>query len=872
MLMKMKKNTLIFVSCFFILMRVHAQNSWVDKMDAPHANFYEIQKDFNESLRDDDITENSEENEESGDEVFKRWEEFVAPRVYPSGDVSLLNYTSVNYNEFLRNYKSNIANRTMAAASWKPLGPFGGIGGQQRSGRLNYFAFHPTDKNIIWAGSPAGGLWKTTDAGVNWTTSTDNLDVLGSSDLAIDPVNPLIMYLATGDADGKNARSVGVLKSIDGGNSWNATGFKPALDANIYIYRVIINPQNTNIVLAATTAGIQRTTDGGASWILVDNALSNDLEFKPGDPNTVYSGGKSFKLSLDGGVTWNNISSVTSTGLQRVSVAVTKADPSIVYVITAYDKTSPDNKYGFEGFYRSTDSGNNFTKMATSPNLLGWAAAGNDKGGQGFYTLSLGASPIKKDEVIVGGVNTWISSDGGKTWKINSHWSGSGAVFVHADHHKTDYDNSGNLYSANDGTLFRTPSTSLTSWKEISGKMNISQIYKIGTSSVTANEWVTGHQDNGSALFSGSYSGVYGGDGMDCFIDRTNDNNIFVSYVYGEFKKSTNGGASVAPCTSGMNGKKGDWLSPWKQDPVSSQRLYAGYNEMFVSNNLAGSWTSLGNPGGDATKFITEFAISKSNNKVLYVLKSTGVYKTINGGTSWMDITGNLPISPTLPNACLPTFVTINPKDENMAWLTFSGYAAGNKVFVTTDGGTTWANITGNLPNIPANCSVYQSVSASRLFIGMDVGVYYTEKNSTDWVLYNTGLPNTPVRDMEISPAAPDKIRAATFGRGVWEVDISSIVTSTDQEKAENILFNIYPNPASNNININIHLVEKSDITVDVIDMLGRTVLKVSEEKNVPQGLYIQYGNTSILSNGVYSVRVISNGKASVKLLNVIHN
>ncbi|MEO6903392.1 MAG: T9SS type A sorting domain-containing protein [Bacteroidia bacterium] len=867
----MKKNTLIFTFCFFVLLRLDAQNSWVDKMDALHANFYEIQKDFNESMRDADVKEENNEIKESGDEIFKRWEEFVAPRVYPSGDVSMLNYTSVNYKKFLRDYKNNTVSRTTANASWKALGPFGGIGGQQRSGRLNYFTFHPTDKNIIWAGSPGGGLWKTTDAGVNWTTSTDDLDVMGSSDLAIDPTNPLIMYLATGDADGKNCRSVGVLKSIDGGNTWNDTGFKPALDENIYIYRIIINPQNTNIILAATTVGIQRTSDGGVSWTLVDNAISDDLEFKPGDANIVYSGGKSFKLSIDGGVTWKQISSITSAGIQRIAVAVTKADPTIVYAIAAYDKTSTTNKYGFEGFYRSTDSGNNFTKMATSPNLLGWAAAGNDTGGQGFYTLSLGASPIKKDEVIVGGVNTWTSSDGGKTWRINSHWSGSGAVFVHADHHKTDYDNSGNLYSANDGTLFRTPAGSLTSWREISGKMNISQIYKIGTSSLTANKWVTGHQDNGSALFSGTYSAVYGGDGMDCFIDRTSDNNVFVSYVYGEFKKSTNGGASVAPCTSGLSGK-GDWLSPWKQDPVSSQRLYAGYTAMYVSNNLAGSWSSLGNPGGDATKFITEFAISKSNNKVLYVLKSTGVYKTINGGTSWTDITGNLPISATLPNACLPTFVTINPKDEKMAWVTFSGYAAGNKVFVTKDGGSNWINITGNLPNIPANCSVYQDVATSRLFVGMDVGVYYSEKNSTDWTLYNTSLPNTPVRDMEISPAAPDKIRAATFGRGVWEVDISSIITSADQVKAEKILFNIYPNPASTNLNINIHLADKSDIAVDVIDMLGRTILKVSEEKNVAQGLYIQSVNTSLLSNGVYSVRVVANGKASVKLLNVIHD
>lgn len=868
----------ILLSCilFTTTINLNAQNDWVDKMDAPHANFYEIQAIFNTEWRNKDTEEEGKNYEEGekGNEVYKRWEEYVAPRVYPSGDLSMLNYTPVNYTSFLNDYKkSTSANKMLANASWKPLGPFGGISAQQRSGRLNFITFHPTDKNTIWVGAPTGGLWKTTDGGANWTTNTDQLEVTGSSDLAIDPKNPNIMYLATGDADGRKDRSIGVLKSIDGGNTWNSTGLKVDLSQNLLIYRLIINPDNTQILIAATNSGIQKTTDGGATWAIVNTGgRTCDLEFKPGDPNTVYAAGATFKLSTDGGTSWTEISNgITTTNVDRMAIAVTKADPAIVYVVAAYDKASGTNSYGFQGCYKSTNSGVQFTKVSSSPNLMGWAAAGNDQGGQGWYTLAFAASPINKNEIIVGGVNSWISKNGGSSWSLNSHWTGSGAPFVHADHHAMVYDNDGNVYSANDGTIFKSAVGS-SSWKEVSGKMNISQIYRIGTSSISANRWVTGHQDNGSAIFSGtSYSAVYGGDGLDCFIDRTSDNNVFVSYVYGDFKKSTNGGASAVTCTNGMGGKKGDWLSPWKQDPVTSQRLYAGYVDMYISNNLAGSWTSIGNPGGGSDKFVTEFAISKSNNKVLYVLKSTGVFKTTNGGTSWKEITGTLPISATLPNACLPTFVTINPTDENMAWITFSGYAAGNKIFMTKDGGTSWINISSNLPNIPANCTVYQNGANDRIFLGMDRGVYYKDKNSTDWTLYNTDLPNTVIRDMEISPAAPGKIRAATYGRGVWEVDISSIITSVNDITTENVAFNLFPNPASDNININIHIAENTKVTIDIIDLLGRSVMKIAENENLTEGLNVKNANTNLLPNGVYSVRVIANGKASVKLLNVIH-
>lgn len=204
-------------------------------------------------------------------------------------------------------------------------------------------------------------------------------------------------------------------------------------------------------------------------------------------------------------------------------------------------------------------------------------------------------------------------------------------------------------------------------------------------------------------------------------------------------------------------------MSPWKQDPVDATKFYAGYSQMYV--NTGGNWTQLTNTGGGG--YIVEFAIAPTNNQVIYVIHGTSLRKTIDGGTTWTNISSGVPVS-----GAAPTFITIDPNDENNVWVTLSGYSAANKVFQTTNGGTTWTNVTYNLPNLPANCSVYQPGTSDRIYVGMDIGVYTKDNSSNTWTLLNSALPNVAVFDMEISPAAPTLLRAATFGRGVYETEL----------------------------------------------------------------------------------------------------
>jgi hypothetical protein len=758
--MSMKKIFAFFILSFCGLNLLSQQ--WVDKMMDPTSNFYDIQNEFNTYWSTHDYTEKG-----KGWKQFKRWENYMEPRVYPSGNITLPSQNMQNFESFLlANSAQKTTNPNMTASTtWTAVGPMGPLtgsaGGQLlKSGRINFITIHPAGSNTLFIGAPAGGLWKSTNGGTSWTTNTDLLQVIGCSDLVIDPSNPNIMYLATGDGDAGDTYSIGVLKSTDGGLTWVATGMVWTVNQGRLIRKLIINPSNPQIVMAATNIGIWRTTNGGTSWSQVYTASTHDLEFKPGDPNTVYAGGTSFRISTNGGVNWSVVSSgIPTTGVSRMAIAVTPANPNYVYVLAG--KSSDQ---GFLGFYRSTNSATGFSTMATSPNLLGWSSTGSDTGGQAWYDLCCAASPLNQDEVVVGGVNVWRTTNGGSAWSLYGHWTGSGAPFTHADQHDLEYDAAGTLFNTNDGTVYRRNGAT---WTEISGTMNISQIYKIGTSGLTANFWLTGHQDNGTSWWNGTtYQARMGGDGMDCWIDRTNNSIMFASYYSGQFQRSTNGGASWS--TPGGFSGTGNWVSPWKQDPATATVAWAARSQMFRSTNSGANFTATtGSMTGTST--IIEFAVAPSNNQIVYVIKGAAVWKTTNTGASWTNITGTLPTG-----SAIPTFITVSPTDANKLWITFSGYSAGNKVFMSTNGGSTWTNYTSNLPNLPANCSVYQAGTNDQIYVGMDVGVYYRDNTMSTWTLYNNGLPNMPIFDMEISPADPTKLVAASFGRGVWIVDVIS--------------------------------------------------------------------------------------------------
>nr|MBA3972028.1 glycosyl hydrolase [Bacteroidota bacterium] len=397
---------------------------WVKKMQDPTVNFYDVQTSFNKFWAREEKKEKfksfftfrkSTEKENEGYVMYKRWENFVEPRVYPSGDRSQLNKGNQELEKLItsHNYKSSM----MMGGNWQPMGsadvPTNGGG----AGRLNCIAFHPTNPNIIWVGAPAGGLWKTTDAGATWSTNTDNLPTLGVNDIAIDATNTNIMYIGTGDQDASDTYGIGVLKSFDGGVTWNITGLNWTTNLGRSVGRVLINPNDNNMIFAATSSGAYRSTDAGATWTKVlSTGNIKDMEFKPGDPTVVYAAGAAgFYRSINSGASFTLVPTSaglpTITGVNRIAIAVTPADPTYVYLLYSASSDS-----GFKGLYLSMNSGASFTMRSNSPNLLGYDWDGSDSGGNGWYTLSIAASPTDPNELLVGGVNIWKSYDAGATW------------------------------------------------------------------------------------------------------------------------------------------------------------------------------------------------------------------------------------------------------------------------------------------------------------------------------------------------------------------------------------------------------------------------------------------------------------------------
>lgn len=786
---------------------------WRNALEDPNANFYDIQTNFyaewgvreqqNNQARQDNTLLNDKwpQNDpanpvaapfmKGGYKQFKRWEYYMEPRVYPSGDITLPSSNYERFCDYLDNTpdamaqyyatygqypirNGNTLNQRSGpppvnpmSSTWTFMGPTGypANGG---AGRINVIRFDPTNSSIMYAGAPAGGLWKSTNGGTTWAivASTDQIASIGITDIAIDPTNNQIIYIATGDGDAGDTYSVGVLKSTDGGLTWATTGLSWTPNQGRTISRLLIHPTNSQILMAFTNNGIYRTTTGGTgAWTQVQNTNAfRDGEFQPGNPSVVYGAGTRFWKSTDGGVTWTNTATglPANTAVDRFSIAVTAANTNYVYILAG---SAANN--GFYGVYRSTNAGGAFTQRSSTPNLMGWSSTGADTGGQSWYDHGFDVAPGNADHVMVGGVNHWRSINGGTSWTLNAHWTGTGAPYVHADVHCIIYaptaGNTTRYFSGNDGGINETTNSG-GAWSDRSAQLCIAQPYRIGLSASTANLWLTGHQDNGTNRFNGSWAEVMGGDGMDCFIDRTNNNNMYGEQYNGAFNRSTNGGGTWGGYTTGLTGAAG-WVTPWIQDPTNALYLWAGYTQVFRRNTSTGNWTQMGTITGSGT--IVDVKVAPSNGAYVYAARSTSLWRSTNTGGTWTNITGTLPVA-----SAAISRICIDPLDANNVWVTFSGYSAANKIFVTTNGGTSWTNITTGLPNMPANCVVYTPGSTNdAIYVGMDIGVYYRDNTTGAWAPYFTGLPNVPIYDLEIY-APTSKVRCASFGRGVWEVDI----------------------------------------------------------------------------------------------------
>jgi photosystem II stability/assembly factor-like uncharacterized protein len=778
--MKLKLLLKSFVLFLLISFSVQAQ-PWIKnlpKKAKEQLTFFDYQKAFYDywapyNVKKGTYIKNGVKKKAVGWKQFKRWEYEMEGKVNPqTGEFPKESAWQIHKN-FMQ---TNPEPPTAQNANWTSLGPTTTWGGYAGIGRVNCIAFHPTDANTFWIGAAAGGLWHTSDNGSTWNCLTDNNAVLAVSDIIIpsDFATSNTIYIATGDKDGWDNNSVGVLKSTDGGISWNATGITYSIAAYELVTRLLVDPSDNQTIIAATTSGVYKTTNGGTTWNNQLTATSfKDLEYLPGNFSTLYGSTDNGEIytSTDAGANWTLTYSDANS--YRIELAVSANQPNWVYGVAS------DVDDGLYAILKSTDGGSSFniTYSGTTSNLLGWELDGSDiGGGQGWYDLAIEASPTDANMIFIGGVNTWGSIDGGNTWTITNHWWGDGgAPEVHADKHFLKYHNNGTLFECNDGGIYQTADNGLT-WTSISDGLVISQMYKLGISQTVADETITGLQDNGSKLLSaGSWNDVKGGDGMECLIDYTDVNVQYATYVNGQITRTTDHWTSDIVDIEPIGAGEGAWVTPYIIDPTNSQTLYAGYEDVWKTTDRGDNWTQISTI--TTSDKIRSMAIANSNTQVLYVADPYIIWKTIDGGNNWTDITGTLPTSSSSIRA-----IAVKNDDENTLWVCFSGYNA-NRVFESTDGGATWNNISTGLPNIPTSSIIQnkQSTSDVELYLGTEVGVYL-KKGTANWTFYNDNLPNVTIGELEIYYDANNpqssKLRAATYGRGLWETPVfGGIVT-----------------------------------------------------------------------------------------------
>ena len=760
------------------------------------------------------------------------------------------NNNSFNPNSLYLEWRKEKTKQSSPSGNWISMGPINtpiilSNGKKRGNGRVNCIAFDPVDSNIVWIGSPAGGLWKSIDNGATWSTNTDDLPVIGVSHIAIDPNNNQTMYIVTGDAYATDTYSIGVLKSIDGGNTWNTTGLSYVVSDEKTVNKVIINPSFTDSLYAVTNSNILISSDAGASWQIVGPiGRWRDIEFKPDNSNVIYAakqsnGASSVYRSNDGGATWNEIDNGISGSRYRPLIAVTPENPNVIYALFSA------SDYSFHGLYKSSDAGDNWVLQSNTPNILGRDTDGTSTGGQSWYDLSLGVATNNEDLVYVGGINLWKSNNGGINWDIDgSSGNGTNYSYMHVDQHALEFNPHTHVaYAGNDGGIYKYMDN-LNTWIDISDGLEISQFYNLGLSKSNPNRLVAGAQDNGTEMLTNTtWDAIMGGDGMECAIDHYDDATIYAEYQYGGLRKSTDGGNNwdnIKPV-----GYEGAWNTPYEMHAINQFLIVIGYDEVYRSTNGGMSWDSVSYnvTNGQAIRSI---ALAPSDENYIYAASYTKIKVTKDAGATWTYI------KPGLANYNI-TDIAVSTNDADRAWVTFSDYNNIHKVYETNNAGDSWANISGNsLPELPVNCIVYQGGANDDLYIGTDIGVYYKNNLMTEWIPFNNGLPNVIVKELEVHY---DKgtISAATFGRGVWESPLNTL-PSVATNDLENLRYSIYPNPAKHQINIRTN---SNNIIVRIFSLTGEKIIETSSKT-----ISINH-----LAKGCYIVEVATNGSVKQEKL-----
>lgn len=681
-----------------------------------------------------------------GYKPFKRWEYWSRRRLDENGRI----ISNAQVKKEVERFIEASPDHTKALASnhnFIEMGPMSAVNTSTWSshlGRLTSVGIDESDNTHLIVGAPSGGVWKTNDTGATWEALFQEQANISVFAVAIDPTNSNV-YLAGTQGDG-------IWRSTDGGTTWTATS---GISSGDRINTIKYHPGTANTVFAIGEwyGETYKSTDNGLSWTVVDTYAPNmyDLEFHPSNPNRIFiSGNGIVKASNDGGNTFNSVSGPWSNSTSSaIMMATTPHDADYLYVLQ-------ETGGGFHGLYLSTDGGATFTTQMAwngSNNIMGYTQT--TQSGQAPRDMDVAVSPNNKNIVNVAGVETWVSNDAGVTFTQSTDWTvGGSPPFIHADVDQLIYDSNNRLFGITDGGIFYSDDDAST-WTDISQGIGTRQFYRIGASETEADRVSGGSQDNGTGVTKGgTWYDWLGADGMETFISWDNEDVIIGNIQFGSLYKSINGGVSTTGITQTEGGANGAWVTPTEQDPSNANTYYQAKNEVYKSINGGASWTTISNLAGG---LIYELKIDPKDNNIIFAALAHDLFVTTDGGLNWTLV------NPTISYSSV-NYIAIHPTIPGRVCITLSGTS--QRVLESVDGGATWTNIMGALPNIGAECVMYEGDADDAMYVGMSSGLYFKDTANPAWSLVNGPMPNVAVTELE---ARNGVLYIGTYGRGLWK-------------------------------------------------------------------------------------------------------
>ncbi|MFK8038079.1 MAG: GEVED domain-containing protein [Crocinitomicaceae bacterium] len=747
------KNIILFFVVLFLYFSGYGQPLYKVMMDDYSKNFYEVVE------AAELYFSNHPKGKGSGWKGYQRWKWANEYKYYPSGDRSQADprFIEKAHEDFKLNTPPQEA---FYGSGWRDLGPYSidSITGHYSAGlgRVEDFYVNPNNTQTMYLGSRSGGFWRTTDGGQSWVNTTDFLVASGVDAIAVSPTNPDSVIINVKNA--RNGNTHGVYRSSDGGMTWQMTNFNPSilawggLGTNDKIFKIAYHPTIPNLIFIGTSRGIFRSDNNLTSWTqLLSSSDIIDIDFHPTNSNIMYlyddyywgANQNVVMRSTNAGLSFTTSNTIVGNNDAKSYISVSNDCPSCVYFASS------------NGIWKSVNEGIDFTLISPAPSSF-----------DGFAINDLDTS-----KMIYGYLDLFGSTDGGQNFNQIAFWSqGTNASFnngqyIHADLRDAKCIN-GVYYVATDGFLSKSSNDGLT-WDILSQGTGIRENYSLGVSQSNHYRTIVGSQDNGTSIKQKpTWIEFYGADGMEGIIHPLNDDWMMGSIQNGARRLTKDGGFTQGGATP--PGQTASWIAPLIYDPNDHMTVYSFGDTVYKSENFGSSWTNIGTPNFTGT--ITEAAIAQNNSDIIIVSKGSSIEKSITGGSWFFDISNNL------PNATI-TDIAFDPRDDNTIIVTFARYQNDNqKVYISTNQGASWTNITHNLSNMPIRKVVIDHLPTPNIYLGAEIGVYTMPLNGSSWSLYNSDLPNMAIEDLEVMWGT-NTIRAATWGRGLWEY---SLVNRTD--------------------------------------------------------------------------------------------